>query len=107
MASHIKWKQLLFMIGIPLSIFLLFGFLYPLHYAAFYEKSGIYLTDNLLAKYVAVTETSLFGKAKTLDKDDYKVTGIHGNTATVEIGSEAPSPKSPKRFGRGLFSACR
>lgn len=88
MASHIKWKQLLFMIGIPLSIFLLFGFLYPLHYAAFYEKSGIYLTDNLLAKYVAVTETSLFGKAKTLDKDDYKVTGIHGNTATVEIGNK-------------------
>lgn len=88
MASHIKWKQLLFMIGIPLSIFLLFGFLYPLHYAAFYEKSGIYLTDNLLAKYVAVTETSLFGMTKTLDKDDYKVTEIHGNKATVEIGKK-------------------
>lgn len=87
MRSHI-FKPMIVMAGILLGGFLLFGFLYPLHYAVAYRGKGVYQTDNLKARYITVTAISLFGKKTILDRENYSVTGIHGNHATVCVGKQ-------------------
>ena len=87
MHSHI-FKPMIVMAGILLGGFLLFGFLYPLHYAVAYRGKGVYQTDNLKARYITVTAISLFGKKTILDRENYSVTGIHGNHATVCVGKQ-------------------